>query len=253
VLLKKETLLIGKSLLILEETDSTNAFLQRIIKDIPTEGTVVWAKNQYAGRGQAHNVWESESNKNLTFSVLLYPKFLNLSHLFYLNKIVALAIFKALKNYLSHEKIEIKWPNDILINKKKICGILIENNLDQRLNASILGIGININQTQFSPWIDFKTTSLKKITQKDYDLHEVLSEINYWLEYYYLALKSHFFDSIDREYLQNLFGYQEENKFKIQEKEFIGSIIGVHKDGRLAVHHDGSVKNYYFKEIEYVL
>ncbi len=250
---QKETLFIGKSLLILEETDSTNAFLHRILKDSPIEGTIVWAISQFAGKGLASTHWESEKNKNLTFSVLLNPKFLNPSDIFYLNKITSLAILKTLQTYLPDQKIEIKWPNDIYVNQKKICGILIENNLDIRLNSSIIGIGLNINQLHFSSWIDFKTTSLKKITQKEHDLQEVLHEISYWLEYYYQSLKAHYWDSIDREYLQNLLGYQEIGNYKVENQEFEGTIIGVHKDGRLAVHHHNEVKNYYFKEIEFLL
>ena len=247
----KTTTLIGKSLLILEETDSTNLFLQRILKDSPVEGTVVWAKNQYAGKGYANAHWESEKSKNLTFSVLIYPKFLEPNHIFYLNKLTSLAVFKALKTYIPNEKIEIKWPNDILVNKKKICGILIENNLDTRINSSIIGIGLNVNQLQFSSLIDYKTTSLKKITQHEYDLYELLQEINYWLEYCYFLLKANYWDTIDREYLQNLLGYQEVSQFKSNGRIFEATIIGVHKDGRLALQENEGIKNYYFKEIEW--
>lgn len=253
MLFSKETLFIGKSLLILEETDSTNAFLQRILKDFPVEGTIIWAKGQYAGKGQASSHWESEKYKNLTFSVLLYPKFLNPSDIFYLNKITSLSLFKTLNTYLPEHKIEIKWPNDIYVNKKKIGGILIENSIDIRFNSSIIGIGLNINQLQFSPWIEHKTTSFKKITHKEYDLQEILQEIAYWLEYYYQALKAHYLDSIDREYLQNLLGYQETSNFRVENQEFEGTIIGVHKDGRLAVQQNQEVKNYFFKEIEFII
>lgn len=250
----KETLFIGKSVLILEETDSTNAFAQRILRDQPVEGTVIWALSQYAGKGQASNHWESEKNKNLTFSVILYPKFLNPVDIFYLNKITSLAILKALFSFIPDQRIEIKWPNDIYVNQKKIGGILIENNIDIRLNSSIIGIGLNINQIHFSSWIDHKTTSLKKITQKEYNLTTVLNEINYWLEHYYQSLKAHFLDGIDREYLQNLLGYQELGRYKIDNQEFEGTIIGVHKDGRLALQHSNfEVKNYLFKEIEFVI
>ncbi len=252
-MIQKETLFIGKSLLILEETDSTNAFLQRILKDNPVEGSVVWAHAQYAGKGQAASHWESEKNKNLTFSILLYPKFLNPSEIFYLNKITSLAIYKTLNVFLPHQKIQIKWPNDLYVNQKKIGGILIENNIDYRLNSSIIGIGLNVNQIQFSQWIDYKTTSLKKITNKEYELTTILQEICYRFEYYYQALKAHYWDSIDREYLQNLMGYQELGTYKVDNQEIQGTIIGVHKDGRLAVQHHQEVKNYFFKEIEFLI
>ena len=138
-------------LLVLMETDSTNRHLTQLCDeqgtDIPEFMTVI-AERQTAGKGQRGNSWESEDCKNITFSFVLYPTFIEARQQFILSQIISLSIKEELDEWA--EGISIKWPNDIYWNEKKICGILIENDLlGHHIGRSISGIGVNINQEVF--------------------------------------------------------------------------------------------------------
>ena len=142
----------------LDETDSTNAYIRRMLS-APQQGEtdpvadqsrywVVTTEFQSSGRGQGTNTWESERGKNLLFSVLCHPVWIPITGQFILSEAIALAIRDALAVYDSH--FTIKWPNDIYWNDKKICGILIENTLGGgHIKDCILGVGLNVNQNAF--------------------------------------------------------------------------------------------------------
>ncbi len=133
----------------LESAASTNSYLAGIADGTP-HGTVVSAAEQTAGRGQRGNTWEAELGKNLTFSMLLRPEAIEARRQFVISEIVSVAIADTLQPLIPREKVSIKWPNDIYAGDKKICGILIENSLmGYRINHSIAGIGINVNQRVF--------------------------------------------------------------------------------------------------------
>ena len=157
----------------ISETNSTNSYLQNFCaKEKTEEFTTVAADYQTSGRGQRGNSWESEPHKNLLFSFVLFPEFLEARRQFLISQIVSLAIKEELDTYT--DDVSIKWPNDIYWKEKKICGILIENDLIGRnISRSIAGIGININQEEFhSPAPN--PVSLYQITGKQYDIYEVL-------------------------------------------------------------------------------
>lgn len=140
----------GKNLIQLNQTDSTNIHLTQLAQDnnLP-EGTVVNAAFQTHGKGQRNNSWEAEKGMNITFSVLYKPHFLPLSKHFLLSKAISLGVFDYL-NCICAE-VKVKWPNDIYVGNKKIAGILIENSIKgNNIYQSVIGIGININQSNFS-------------------------------------------------------------------------------------------------------
>ncbi len=141
----------------IEETDSTNRWLRsfgskedRNIGGANSETSiVVVADYQTAGKGCGTNTWESERGKNLTFSMLIHPKGIPANQQFHITEIVSVALCKMLQSYI-YNKVEIKWPNDIYVDDKKICGILIENRLQRTdIKDCIIGIGLNVNQTVF--------------------------------------------------------------------------------------------------------
>lgn len=134
----------------LNATSSTNDFLKKLAADTDlTDFTVVWADVQLQGKGQMGSVWVTEDAKNLTFSVYLKEKTTTVDNLFTLNVVVANAVLKALIS-LNLTNIYVKWPNDILSYNKKIAGILIENNIHANGSvSSVIGIGINCEQTNF--------------------------------------------------------------------------------------------------------
>lgn len=170
-------------LLKLDATDSTNQYLKDLLRsEKPSDYTVVIAERQLKGRGQMGTVWESEGRKNLTFSVLRRFDALNVKHQFVLNIAVSLAVHDVLKELLVPD-VTIKWPNDIMSGSKKICGILIENVLKgERVGQSIIGIGLNVNQTDFMN-LD-KASSLQRITGRNFDLEELLHSLlgHLWLQ-----------------------------------------------------------------------
>ena len=133
----------------LKEATSTNSVLHDWLANEPLpEGSVVVAEDQTAGRGQVGNHWEAEPGQNLTFSLVIYPTCLQAKEQFLISQIAALSVKQTLEAYV--QPIRVKWPNDVYWQDRKICGMLIENDLlGCTIATSILGIGININQAQF--------------------------------------------------------------------------------------------------------
>lgn len=248
------TLFIGKKVIYLPTCHSTNKVAEKLLSesDIP-EGTLIITQNQTHGKGQLDNSWESEPGKNLTLSIILFPDFLKIQHQFYLNIIISLGIYDVLNNLLSQTDskhiMKIKWPNDIIADEKKICGILIKNFIkNNEIDSCIAGIGLNVNQRSF---ISKKATSVNLLTGTEYDLNTVLNELILSLEAYYLKLKEKQFDYLKKAYLKNLFWINEEHKFSDGEP-FKGKITGIDDHGRLMINTDYGVRFFNFKEVEFV-
>jgi BirA family biotin operon repressor/biotin-[acetyl-CoA-carboxylase] ligase len=179
------TFFTGKFLIHLPSIDSTNNYAKEYIaKSSPIDGTVILADEQYAGRGQTGNVWLSEPNKNLTFSLIYHTSFLLATEQFYLNMAVSLGIWSTVSNQLS--TVKIKWPNDIYVNHQKIAGILIENTISgMYLKYSVIGIGLNVNQDTFPT--DVPATSLKCLTGQELDRQSVLNKLLNAVEGYFFT------------------------------------------------------------------
>jgi BirA family biotin operon repressor/biotin-[acetyl-CoA-carboxylase] ligase len=147
-----ETLFIGRQKLELEEVASTNSFALNLIRENKaSEGCLISARSQSGGRGQQGNTWESESGKNLTISIVLNPNFLPVGRQFALSQIISLTVAALAEECIGNKApVKIKWPNDIYAGDQKIAGILVENVLrDHAITASVLGIGLNVNQEAF--------------------------------------------------------------------------------------------------------
>ena len=158
--------------------ESTNQYLQRLLDEgIDITDNIVVADFQTSGKGQGCNVWQSEDGMNLLFSIALDMSFLKAENQFLLTQMVSVAMIDVLKKYLPEESLFIKWPNDIYFNDKKIAGILIKNEIKgMMLGTSIIGIGLNVNQTYFDKSLP-NPISMKMITGKDYDLERLLLEV----------------------------------------------------------------------------
>lgn len=164
------------TIIYVDETDSTNTLLAASATQLD-HGTVVAAHRQRAGRGQRGNSWESEPNKNLTFSLLLRPRTIVASSQFELSQIVSIAITRVLRSKLDSDRVCIKWPNDIYYGDKKLVGILIENSLSgPNITQSIVGIGINVNQEQFLSDAP-NPVSMLNISGRAFDLDSLLEDI----------------------------------------------------------------------------
>jgi BirA family transcriptional regulator, biotin operon repressor / biotin---[acetyl-CoA-carboxylase] ligase len=170
--------------LYLEETDSTNAVAFELLSKInPSHGFTVISDYQTAGKGQYGREWQSEPAKNLLFSVILGPDQMPIDDMFFLHLVSSLAIIRTLDE-MGIPKTEIKWPNDIYIGTRKLAGILIQNQLQGKLiQWSVVGIGLNVNQTQFPDFLN--ASSLKLEMEIYFDRMKILERIrNYLLEYY---------------------------------------------------------------------
>jgi BirA family biotin operon repressor/biotin-[acetyl-CoA-carboxylase] ligase len=243
------TLFLGKNLVFMPECHSTNTIAMELCQQSHTpEGTLVITSKQIAGRGQRGNTWESEPNSNLTLSLVLKPSFLAIKDQFYLNMFVSLAI-RDLLSQMCSATVHIKWPNDILINEFKICGILIENQLSgDRITNSVVGVGLNINQRHFaSP----SATSLGLITSQTYNLQMILELLLGHLETYYLHLRQHHYEKLRDAYLKHLYKINEDHSFLSQERKFEGKIIGVDAHGRLCIMTGGEEKVFGIKEVAF--
>ncbi len=245
-------ILTNKNSIVLKEIDSTNNYAKQLLARKVEEGTVVLAHYQNRGKGQQGNFWESEADKNLLFSLILYPYFLEAGEQFYLSKIVSLALVNVLKNEV--DEVSIKWPNDIFVGKKKIAGILMENSIKgNSLETSIVGVGVNLNQEKFLSDAP-NPVSLKQITGKEYSPRNTLND--YLVSFYSLLekLKAGDFAAINKAYLSNLFRYGKWAKFRKEGVEFEARIIGIGSFGQLQMEErSGEISEFMFKEVEFVI
>lgn len=245
------TLFTGHSLIEFDELNSTNSFAQQILNsEMINDGTVIWALHQTEGRGYADNSWSGAPAQNLTFSIIYKPSFLNVTDQFYLNKVICLGIRDTLHDFI-HTEVFIKWPNDVLIDEKKICGVLIENNVSGNfLQYAICGIGLNVNQKQFDGLPN--AASIYKLTSQKKDLRSLLYSLCENIEARYLQLKKGDREKLNEEYILSLYRRGGEFLFKSNGKSFLGEIIGVDKSGRLVVRNGERLLDFAFKEIEYI-
>lgn len=240
-------------LLQLEETDSTNNYIKRLLsKQEIEECSVVIAEKQTSGRGQRGNSWESEPGKNLTFSVVFYPHHIPASRQFALSQIISLGIIDILQKF--GPGFSIKWPNDIYWNEKKLVGILIENELTgHTFNTAIVGIGINVNQEFFLSTAP-NPISLKQITGKDIDRHTLLSDILNAIIKRYYHYEEYNDKTLNDNYMKFLFRNNGTYFFKTDNERFKASIKGIENDGHLILEtENGEERKYAFKEVSYVL
>jgi len=244
------TIFLGKDIISLPECHSTNdVAAQRYKQGLAREGSIVITDNQTKGRGQRGNVWISQPGMNLTFTLVLSPAFLDASEQFELNIMVTLAIREVLSHY--SKGIKVKWPNDIIHESEgKIGGLLIENAVShQGIENSLIGIGLNINQTEFpipGP------TSVATLAGGQVDKEEIFKLIIKSIENYYLKLKRGLKDTMRKEYIQNLYRFEEWSHYE-DNSPFKGKIVGISEVGKLFIEKENQVVNQYsYKEVKFL-
>ena len=234
----------------LDAIDSTNEFMKELSKSQQLENfTVVTAENQTKGKGQMGSIWDSETGKNLTMSVFVKETILDINHIFTLNIAVALAIYTALET-VNIPALSIKWPNDIMSYNFKIGGVLIENNLRSDGSIiSIIGIGLNINQTNFENLP--KASSLAVVSKKEHNKEQLLFLIveNLKTNIKLIEVNSQTLWDL---YANCLFKKGVPMPFKGGDtKNFMGIIQGVSALGKLQVIlEDDSLVEYSIKEVQ---
>jgi BirA family transcriptional regulator, biotin operon repressor / biotin---[acetyl-CoA-carboxylase] ligase len=244
------TLFMGKKLVFVPDCPSTNALALQISQQSPVnEGTLVITNDQTAGKGQRGNVWETEPGKNLTFSLILKPKFLAVDKQFFLNIVICLALKDYLKEKTSYATY-IKWPNDILVHEKKISGILIENQLQSStILTTIAGIGLNVNQKHFKTP---SATSMTIVTSDMFDLEAELPILLGFIESRYIQLKQGYSNDLMNLYLDALYRRHEKHTFSSHGNLFEGVIEDLDHTGRLRIRMKDEIKSFSIKEIQYV-
>ena len=233
----------------LEAINSTNEYALSL-KETPAfkEGLVVTANYQSGGKGQRGKAWESNANENLLLSVVIEPN-INSNNQAVISKTVALSVCDLLKSLGLNPKI--KWPNDILVNKQKIAGILIQNKLKGNLiSHSVIGIGLNINQLNFEEYLP-KATSLQLLLSKEFDIDKIQIQLLQFLSDRIKQFRDGFYQ--EQEYLSALFLKDKVAAFESANQKFMGIIKGVSQSGKLLIQlEDDSIAKFNNQEVKFL-
>lgn len=243
--------------IILDSTPSTSSHLAEIAADAP-HGTVVMAREQTAGRGQRGNSWEAEPGKNITLSLLVRPTGLHPSRQFIISQAVSLAIVEMLEHFVANP-VTIKWPNDIYVDDRKICGILIENTITgTTIDRCIVGIGFNVNQAEFH-----------SDAPNPVSLHQLAPKITYDIEALAQAMVSDILARVDaaiaapdttqlaEEYFARLWRNSGWHPYhdNVRDIDMMARIDSVAPTGHITLtdQADGIARTYAFKEISFIV
>lgn len=245
----------------LSRVDSTNNFVRDMLSfgDQLDGMTLVVAEAQSAGRGQAGNHWEAEPGQNLTFSLLCHPDFVPASRQFIISQCIALAIVQALQAELPATgdpalALSIKWPNDIYVGDRKICGTLIECDLrGKNISNCIIGTGLNVNQTRFLSDAP-NPVSLKQLTHREHDREAILAAICSGFQTRYDQVRQGEDEAIRQDYAERLYRRRGMHRYADVRGEFMAEIAAVEPTGHLLLRlEDGNTCRYEFKEVRFIL
>ena len=215
----------------LDSVESTNRYCEALDLNQVEDFTCYWALQQTAGIGQRGNHWESAPGQNLTFSLVLHPTFLPADRQFRLTQALSLALIDLLSTFNFQLSPLIKWPNDIYVGGKKICGTLVSTRLiGTTISSAVCGIGLNINQTVFPDWVP-NPTSLSLLTGQHYDLESLLMQLLGCIQTRYNELRDG--RDLEEEYLGHLLNRGLPAKYKYMDESITATITGVDSHGRL--------------------
>lgn len=237
------------NLIHLNAIDSTNNYAANLLKETNlVNGTTILTKRQEFGRGQRGNSWQTEPDKNLILSTVIFPK-IKSQYVFYLNIMVSLAVEKTLCDLGIVAKV--KWPNDIYVGERKICGILVENQIQgNTVNSAILGIGFNINQIKFSEGINATSVALEK--GEEFDLEDIFMQLYGYLDFYCDHLMNSNFPLLLKRYYEVLFQKGVKATYQDQNGTFEGTITGIDHNGRLQIKVVKETRVYDLQEVKYL-
>ena len=235
---------------------STNSVLAEMAPESP-HGTVVATYEQTAGRGQRGNSWEAAPGENITMSMLLRPFHIRPSRQFVISQAVSVAIVDFLRRYLPGETVSVKWPNDIYVGDRKICGILIENTLaGSRLEYSIVGIGLNVNQERFLSDAP-NPCSITNFTGEKYPVDSLLEELSGMILDRMAEVDTESADSTVPELYRSMMwrgsGYYPYHD-NLLDEEIEGAIHSIAPTGHITIAlPSGELRTYAFKEITAII
>lgn len=236
--------------------DSTNNYLKQNYLYLKN-WTIIYSEYQTNGKGYGNNNWISEKKKNLTFSILIKNLKIKIEKYFFINILVCNAIHKCLIKY--YNSIYIKWPNDIIINDKKICGVLIENKIYKKnITTTIIGIGLNVNQINFINMPN-NISSLRKILKKKLKIKNILNQIifNIQIEFENYRIYKNYDILIKKYYIDNLYKKDLISFFKIKKTICKYIIKNILDNGKIVLLNTNKLKSnelnfFYHKEIKLI-
>ena len=227
-----------------------------------SNGTIFRALHQTAGRGQAENRWHASPDQNILLSLLLRPDGLTVDRLFELTKWASVAVAKTVEAALAGttagpaaQPVRIKWPNDVYVGNRKIAGILVQNGLrGDRVDWSVVGVGLNVNEADFPPALRSTATSLQLLTGSLHDVDDVAQRLYAEFSAAHPALSTRD-RALTRNYLERFYRLEEPTQF-VEVKNgraFAGVPLGVDRTGELLVRRGSEVVGFRMQEVRWVV
>lgn len=248
---------IGFPFVELQSVDSTNNYARNLLHEgLAQHGMAIFSHEQVAGKGQRGRIWSSEKGANIILSLIVNPQSLVLSQQFQLSVCVALAVHELFLKYAG-EDTKIKWPNDLYWQDRKAGGVLIESVVGSRESGnsnwdwSIIGIGININQTAFPSYLS-NPVSLKQITGKTFDAVVLAKELCMIMNQKFNELINSDFENSYAHYLTHLYKINSTVKLRKDNRVFEAVIKSVNRTGQLVVYHSIE-EEFNFGDVEWVI
>ena len=232
-----------------DSLNSTNETLGQLSKKIKLQnGFYITSDYQKSGKCQNNDKWDSNPKENLLISIFLNLD-LNIENLFMLNQLASLAVLDTLSKFLE-QKIEIKWPNDVYVDSKKISGILINNIVKGGIiNSSVIGIGINVNQTNFNK--KYIATSMKLLSKKDFKLNEIEKILMKNIKKQSMILLEKKISLLSSRYNNHLYGKNLDSLFILNKKRIYAKVIEVNQNGKIKLMFgDGVVNEFSQNEVK---
>ncbi|MDR2972005.1 MAG: biotin--[acetyl-CoA-carboxylase] ligase [Bacteroidales bacterium] len=235
--------------------DSTNDIAKEFIRcKSNVNGTVIQADYQLKGRGRKNSVWESKPKENLLFSIIITPQSIHPSRQFLINELVSVTLRDFLQTQIPDTPVKIKWPNDIYVENKKIAGILIEHIIiGSSIAHSIIGIGVNVNQTDFHPSLPCPT-SLKNETGFHQDIKKLCVDYSCMFLHAFESWNAKKEPALTETYINHLFRLHEKHDYLIDGQKTKATIIGIDACGCLLMEmEDGGIRTFELNRIAYSL
>ena len=249
--------IIGFPFVELQSVDSTNNYARNLLHEgLAQHGMAIYAHEQLAGKGQRGRIWSSDKGSNVILSLIVNPQSLVLSQQFQLSVCVALSVHELFMKFAGADT-KIKWPNDLYWQDRKAGGILIESVVGSRelsissWDWSIIGIGININQTAFPSYLS-NPVSLKQITGENFDAVLLAKELCMIMNQKFDELMNSGFENLYAQYLIHLYKINTTVKLRKDNRVFEAIIKGVNRAGQLVVYHSIE-EEFNFGDVEWVV
>lgn len=241
----------GQALRGFEEVGSTNARAAAWAQDGAPEGSVVLTEYQTAGRGRHGRTWDAHKGQNLLFSVILRPQ-LDADRLGLITVAAGVAVAETVDDFVSPHRTSIEWPNDVLLEGRKTCGMLLESSLaGARTEAVVLGVGLNVNQTRFPEALADTATSLRLTTGRTVPRPPLLAHLLQALECRYDAVQTDGADAVRSAFHERLATLHESTtlRFAGTDRAITGTVRGITDTGALRLETDHGLQTVHAGEV----